>query len=58
MDVDFTEPAFLVKYGVHWDIAHSLDPIHRRALCIFYGELEGVSEWNFSQSRWQLRKTD
>ena len=44
-----------MKQGIPFDVAHSLDPLTRRAYCVFYGQLEG-GEWDFEQMQWKERR--
>lgn len=37
-----------------WDIAWSLEPNRRRALVIFYGQMDG-NEWDFDKADWKPR---
>ncbi len=41
-----------MRCGVDWDIAHSLDPVRRRAYVVFYGQMDG-NEWDFILNKWK-----
>lgn len=44
-----------MKYGVPWDVAHSLDDEPRLAYVIYYGQLEG-GEWDWDAMTWRERR--
>jgi hypothetical protein len=46
---------WLVKNGVPFDVAFSLDETDRLAYAIILGKFEG-GEWDFSRMRWAERK--
>jgi hypothetical protein len=42
----------LVRNGVPFDVAFSLDPLDRMAYNIIFGELDG-NVWSWSRMRWE-----
>lgn len=49
---DFFEPLTLVKFGVPWDEAWSMDREERAAMVIAFGQLEGGT-FDWSAMRWR-----
>ena len=50
----FRITAFLVRHGVPFDVAHSLDEGQLLAWYIVLGEIEGGS-WDWSAMRWEKK---
>jgi hypothetical protein len=45
----------LVKNGVPWDVAHSLEAEPRLAYVIYFGQLEG-GVWDWDAMDWEPQK--
>jgi hypothetical protein len=47
---------WLVKNGVSYDLAFSLDDLDLLAHVIVFGEMEGSSEWDWGNMAWKPRR--
>lgn len=46
---------YLVKSGVPWDVAMSIDEVEAFAYCIILGEMEG-GKYDWDSMKWQEKK--
>lgn len=51
-DPEIVDCLFLVKSGVPFDVAFSLDPVMRLAWVVILGEFGGLS-FNWAEGRWE-----